>query len=154
VTVLGDTPDGQWNLVDANGTIRKPPDFRDRYKTLGTYMVLAPNGNEMHYTDASPGSAEFYRKNKRFADGTVLVKEVFATTHAQLTTGDAHWAKSTKVWFVMIEDDKKRFPDNPLWGNGWGWALFKADAPDVQVATDFKKDSPWLPHSGTANGLG
>jgi hypothetical protein len=23
---------------------------------------------------------------------------------------------------------------------GWGWALFKADAPDVQVATDFKKD--------------
>jgi hypothetical protein len=48
VTILGDTPDGQWNLVDANGTIRKPPDFRDRYQTLGTYVVLAPNGNEMH----------------------------------------------------------------------------------------------------------
>jgi phytoene dehydrogenase-like protein len=61
-------------------TIRNPPDFRDRYQTLGTYMVLAPNGNEMHYTYASPRSAEFYRKNKRFADGTVLVKEVFATT--------------------------------------------------------------------------
>jgi Cytochrome P460 len=87
VTILGDTPDRQSNLVDANGTIRKPPDFRDWSQTLGTYMVLAPNRNEMHYTYASPGSAEFYRKNKRFAGGTVLVKEVFATTHAQLTTG-------------------------------------------------------------------
>lgn len=27
-----------------------------------------------------------------------------------------------------------------LWGDGWGWALFKADAPDKQVATDYKKD--------------
>jgi hypothetical protein len=27
-----------------------------------------------------------------------------------------------------------------LWGDGWGWALFKADVPDKQVATDYKKD--------------
>jgi hypothetical protein len=54
---------------------------------------------------------------------TVLVKEVFATDHAQLTTGDAHWATGTKVWFVMIKDDKGRYPGNPLWGDGWGWAL-------------------------------
>ena len=32
------------------------------------------------------------------------------------------------------------YPDNKLWGDGWGWALFKADAPDKQVATDYKKD--------------
>jgi len=140
VRLLGDAPNGPWDLVDANGKIRKPPDFRDRYQSLGTYMVLDPNGNEMHDTYASPGTAEFYRKNKRFADGTVLVKEVLATNHARLTTGDAHWADGTKVWFVMIKDDKGRFPDSSLWGNGWGWALFKADAPDAQVATDFKKD--------------
>ena len=59
MTILGDTPDRQWKLVDANG-------------------------NEMPYTYASPGSAEFYRNNKRFAGGTVLVKEVFATTHAHV----------------------------------------------------------------------
>ena len=52
VTILGDTLDRQWNLVDANETIRKPLDFRDRSQTLGTYMVLAPNGNEMHETYA------------------------------------------------------------------------------------------------------
>src|SRR5262245_3848346 len=137
-------------LVDSIGNIRKPADYRDRYQLLGAYVVLDPtsmvpdapkaSGDEMHYTYASPKTAEYYRKNGRFADGTVLVKEVLATNHAQLTTGDAHWAEGTKVWFVMIKDDKGRFPGNPLWGNGWGWALFKSDAPDKQVATDFRKD--------------
>src|SRR5215510_7005096 len=140
VALLGDAPAAQWDLVDANGKIRKPPDFRDRYQILGTYMVLDRSGNEMHNTYASPGTAEFYRRNKRFADGTVLVKEVLATTHAQLTTGDAHWADATKVWFVMIKDEKGRFADNPLWGDGWGWALFSSDAPDKQIATNYKKD--------------
>jgi hypothetical protein len=140
VTLRGDSPYDNLDLVDAKGNIRKPADYRDRYQALGVYTVLDPKGNEMHYTYASPGTAEFYRKNKKFADGTVLVKEVLATSHAQLTTGDAHWAEGTKVWFVMIKDDKGRFPNNPLWGNGWGWALFKSDAPDTQVATDFKKD--------------
>ena len=139
-TLRGGAQNDKLDLVDAKGNIRKPADYRDRYQALGVYTVLDPKGNEMHYTYASPGTAEFYRQNKRFADGTVLVKEVLATSHARLTTGDAHWAEGTKVWFVMIKDDKGRFPSNPLWGNGWGWALFKSDAPDTQIATDFKKD--------------
>jgi hypothetical protein len=127
-------------LVDKVGNIQKPIDYRDHYQVLGTYAVLDPKGNQMHFTYASPGAAEYYRKNGKFADGTVLVKEVFGTDHAQMTTGDAHWASGTKVWFVMIKDEKGRYPDNPLWGDGWGWALFKSDAPDKLVATDFKKD--------------
>src|SRR5262250_999928 len=102
--------------------------------------ILHPKGNQMHMTYASPGSAEAYRKTGKFPDGTVLVKEVFGTDHAQMTTGDAHWASGTKDWFVMIKDEKGRYTDNPLWGDGWGWALFKSDAPDKQVATDYKKD--------------
>src|SRR6476646_10454518 len=130
-----------YELVDKTGNIRKPADYRDHYEILGTWMVLDPKGNQMHYTYASPGAAEYYRKNGKFADGTVLVKETFTTDHAQLTTGDARWATNkTIVWFVMIKDAKNRFPNNPLWGNGWGWALFKADAPDKQVATSFKKN--------------
>jgi Cytochrome P460 len=130
-----------FDLVDKTGNIRKPADFRKLYQTLGVYTPVDINNNtEMHYTYASPGTAEYYRKNGKFADGTVLVKEVFATDHAQMTTGDAHWATNTKVWFVMIKDDKGRYPGNPLWGDGWGWALFKADAPDKQVATNYKKD--------------
>lgn len=132
-------PDG-FDLVDKAGNIRKPSDFRDAYQSLGTYMVHAPKGDQMHATYASPGAAEIYRKTGKFPDGTVLVKEVFGTDHAQMTTGDAHWASGTKVWFVMIKDEKGRYSDNPLWGDGWGWALFNADAPDKQVATDYKKD--------------
>src|SRR5215813_7983622 len=130
-----------FDLVDKAGSIRKPANVRDLYQLLGTYTVeLSPKGEEMHVTYASPGAAENYRKSGKFADGTVLVKEVFGTDHAQMTTGDAHWASGIKVWFVMVKDEKGRYAENPLWGDGWGWALFKSDAPDKQIATDFKKD--------------
>jgi Cytochrome P460 len=127
------------DLVDKAGNIRRPADVRDSYQALGTFSVVDLNGEtELHYTYASPGTAEYYRKNGKFAEGTVLVKEVDATDHGQMTTGDAHWASGTKVWFVMIKDEKGE--GNPLWGYGWRWALFKSDAPDKQVATSFKKD--------------
>jgi hypothetical protein len=129
-----------FDLVDKTGNIRKPDDYRDRFQSLGAFTVLDPKGDQMHFTYASPGTAEQYRKTGKYADGTVLVKEVFGTDHARMTTGDAHWASGTKVWFVMIKDAKGRYPGNPLWGDGWGWALFKSDAPDKQVATDYKKD--------------
>jgi hypothetical protein len=94
----------------------------------------------MHLVWASPGTAAAYRRDHRFPDGTVLVKEVLAGEHGRMTTGQAHWASdTTKVWFVMIKDAKGRYPGNPLWGDGWGWALFKGDAPDKQVATDYRK---------------
>jgi len=128
-------------LVDKAGNIRKSPDYRDRYQALGTFTVLDPKGAaEMHYTYASPGTGEYYRKTGKFADGTVLVKEVFGADHGAMTTGDAQWAAKTKVWFVMIKDEKGRYSNNPLWGDGWGWALYSSDAPDKQVATDYKKD--------------
>lgn len=137
----GATSYNGFDLVDKTGNIRKPADYRDLYRVLGTFAVTDMNGDtDMHYTYASPGAAEYYRKNKKFADGTVLVKEVFGTDHGKLTTGDAHWASAIKVWFVLIKDEKGRYPGNPLWGNGWGWALFKSDAPDKQVATNYKKD--------------
>jgi hypothetical protein len=129
-----------FELVDKQGNIRKPADYRDLFELLGTYTVIDPKGNQMHVTYASPGTAAYYRKTGKFPDGAVLVKEIYGTDHAQLTTGDAHWASGIKVWFVKIKDEKSRYPDNKLWGDGWGWALFKADAPDKQVATDYKKD--------------
>ena len=140
-----------FDLVDKTGNIRKPSGYRDHYQILGTFTVRdaipmaggGPQGKgteEIHYTYASPGTAEYYRKTGKFPDGAVLVKEVFGTDHGKLTTGDAHWASGTKQWFVMIKNEKGRYPGNPLWGDGWGWALFKSDAPDKQVATDYKKD--------------
>lgn len=136
----GRTFDG-FSLVDKSGNIRKPSDYRSLFNMLGSYTVLDPKeGDQIHFTYASPGAASYYLRNKRFADGTVLVKEVFGTDHGQLTTGGVDWAKDIKVWFVLIKDSKNRYPGSPLWGDGWGWALFKSDAPDKQVAVDYKKD--------------
>src|ERR1700747_37667 len=72
-----------YDLVDKTGNIRKPADVRDLYQLLGTYTVeLNPKGEQMHVTYASPGTAQYYRKNGKFADGTVLVKEVLGTDNA------------------------------------------------------------------------
>jgi Cytochrome P460 len=127
-------------LVDKSGNISKPADYREKYEFLGTYTVIDPKGDQMHVTYASPGTIAYYRKTGKFPDGAVLVKEIFLTDHAKLTTGNAQWASQMVQWFVKIKDTKNRYPNNPLWGDGWGWALFKADAPDKQVATDYKKD--------------
>ena len=99
VTPQGNGGSTGFDLVDSAGNIHKPSGYRDRYQALGAYTVLKSTGNEMHVVYASPGTAEYYRKTGKFADGTVLVKEVFGTDHAPLTTGDAHWASGTKVWF-------------------------------------------------------
>ena len=129
-----------FKLVDREGNISKPVDFRDRYELLGVYTVLDPKGDQLHVTYASPGTAAYYRKTGKFPDGAVMVKEVSTMDHAQLTTGDSHWASAVQVWFVRIKDTKHRFPNSKLWGDGWGWALFKAGDPDRQVATDYEKD--------------
>src|SRR5262249_19328098 len=69
-----------FDLVDKARNIRKPADVRDLYQLLGTYTVeLNPKGEEIHMTYASPDTAQTYRKNKKFANRTMLVKKVFGT---------------------------------------------------------------------------
>ena len=40
----------------------------------------------------------------------------------------------------MIKDEKGRFEDNPIWGDGWGWALYRPDDPGKNVTADYKAD--------------
>ena len=56
-------PNG-FDLVNKAGNIRKPADYRTRYESLGAYTVLDPKGNQMHFTYASPGAIEYYRKTE------------------------------------------------------------------------------------------
>jgi hypothetical protein len=130
-----------FQYVDEHGNIRRPDRVRDTFPSLGAVWVNGDPEGEMHLVWATPGTAAAYRLDNQFADGAVLVKEVLAGAHGRMTTGQANWASdATKVWFVMIKDRKGRYPGNPLWGDGWGWALFKSDAPNEQVATDYRKD--------------
>jgi hypothetical protein len=40
----------------------------------------------------------------------------------------------------MIKDSKNRFSGNPLWGDGWGWAFFKAGDSTNSITRDYKAE--------------
>jgi hypothetical protein len=139
---------GQMNTVvkdqtvaDANGNLHVPDAYRSTYQALGSWAVEAEQGRglkELHVVYASPGTIEAYRKDKRFPEGTVLVKDVFQTASGQMTTGTVSHADSLKGRFVMVKDSNGRYPGNKLWGNGWGWSWFDADNPSKTTSTDYK----------------
>ncbi len=128
--------------VDSKGNITRPTDFREKWTYLGSWVHPEDSKSGMHNVYTEPGVAERYKANGGiFPDGAVLVKEVLSEASRDMTTGKGvlH-AKDTVLWFVMVKDEKGRFKDNPKWGDGWGWALYYADAPLKDVSTDYKKD--------------
>lgn len=129
--------------VDDKGRISRPADFRTHFVHLGSWAVLdeksAARGLHDVYTERA--SAEHYRKTGQFPDGATLVKEIRKLETSAMTTGNpVVWGSSPAVWFVMVKDATGRFADNPLWGDGWGWALFKADAPEANAAVSYEAD--------------
>jgi hypothetical protein len=131
------------NVVDAAGHLRVPADYRTLYQALGSWAIAADSGQgskEMHAVYASPGAIDAYRKTGHFPDGAVLVKEVFATSTNEMTTGTVSHADKLKGWFVMVRDSKGTHSGNPLWGDGWGWSWFDADKPLKTTSTDYHSD--------------
>jgi Cytochrome P460 len=127
--------------VDAQGTLRVPPDYQTTYESLGSWAIAADEGRgskELHVVRASPGSIEAYRKDGRFPDGTVLVKEVFEAATKEMTTGTVSHAGKLKGWFVMVKDSNGRYPGHALWGDGWGWSWFDAADPTKTTSTDYR----------------
>jgi len=133
-------------VADAKGNLHVPEDYRTKYRFIGSWAVAADSGSgsgskEMHTVYASPGAVEGYLKTGHFEDGAVLVKEVFAATTGDMTTGTVSHVDSLKGWFVMVRDSKNTaHPGNPLWGDGWGWSWFDADKPLKTTSTDYHND--------------
>src|SRR5262245_3458316 len=114
-------PDPTAKVVDAAGHLRLPADYRTLYQALGSWAIAADSSKgskEMHAVYASPGAIDAYWKTGHFPDGAVLVKEVFATSTEEMTTGTVRHVDKLKGWFVMVKDGKGRHPGNPLWGDG------------------------------------
>jgi hypothetical protein len=131
--------------VDEKGGISLPADFREKWTYLGVWLLHESKGmmhKGIHEVFTQPGVVEAYKRNdNKFPGGTVLIKEVRSTKSANMTTGkDVISVDKEILWFVMIKDKKGRFPDNPKWGEGWGWALYYASDPSKDVSTDYKKD--------------
>ena len=128
-------------VVDANGNLRVPANYRTSYQFLGTWAVQeAPDKSptQLHIVYASPGTIAAYRKHKRFPDGSVLVKEVFQTDTGSMKTGIVSRAQTLKGWFVMVKDTKDSHPGNALWGDGWAWSWFDADNPSKTTSTNYR----------------
>ncbi|WP_439886371.1 cytochrome P460 family protein [Pseudomonas sp. MBLB4123] len=125
--------------VDAKGDIRLPADARSTWIHLGSWVVAdqqAP-GYGFHDVYTQPETVAAYRKTGAFPDGAVLIKEIRAVEQGPQTTGQAQWAGDANVWFVMVKDRQSRFPDNPHWAEGWGWGLYEAKNPAVNVSKGF-----------------
>ncbi len=145
--VSGVTADGSFSpYVDARGDISFPDGFRTAMVHLGSWFVTEGPASGFHDVYTEVTTVEAYRRTGKFPDGATLVKELRAHSSGNYTTGEgvSFANQGLKQWFVMIKDSTGRFANNPLWGDGWGWALYKpqeqGDAMLVNVATDYKKD--------------
>jgi hypothetical protein len=128
--------------VDKDGAIRLPDDYRLKWVHLGSWYDEDGKGGpgSMHDVYAEPEAVTAYRAEGKWPQGATIVKEIRASRSGKLSTGQAHWDGEISQWFVMVKDANRTFPDNPSWGRGWGWALFKSDQPAKNVSTDYKVD--------------
>jgi hypothetical protein len=134
-------PNAAEAVVDPNGNLRVPADYRTSYQFLGSWAIAnakAQGSKGLHVVYASPGAIAAYRKDGRFPDGSVLVKEVYETATESMTTGTVSHAQKLKGWFVMVKDSKNSHPGNDLWGDGWGWSWFDADKPSKTTSANYK----------------
>ena len=130
-------------VVDAQGNLHVPSNYRGEYEFLGTWAIAADKdvgSRELHTVYASPGTIAAYRASGHFRDGTVLIKEVYETATEPMTTGTVSHARTLKGWFVMVKDSSNSHPGNSLWGDGWGWSWFDAGNPTKTTSTSYKKD--------------
>jgi hypothetical protein len=137
------SPADAGSVADSYGALHVPTDYRSAYEYLGSWAIAEDQGQgskQMHDVYASPGAVAAYRATGHFPDGAVLVKEVFATATAQMTTGTVSRAETLQGWFVMVRDTKNSHPGNKLWGDGWGWSWFDASNPRKTTSVDYTSD--------------
>jgi len=132
--------------VDQHGTITLPNDFRKEMVHLGSWFVPEGGASGFHDVYTEKASVEYYRKKGKFPDGATIVKELRASHTGTFTTGKnvSFASNELKQWFVMVKNSEGRFANHPLWGDGWGWALYKPDTKEEgkfkNVASDYKTD--------------
>ncbi len=129
--------------VDDKGNISLPQDYRTAFVHLGTFSVASTKEKEaaeLHnvYTRKEDWAA--YKKDGKWPDGAIIVKDVYEASSEDLTTGRSSWASKIKVWFVMVKDTTNRFPKNELWGDGWGWGLFDGKDRNKQTSESYRAD--------------
>ena len=91
----------------------------------------------LHYVYTQPDAVQAYRDTGYFPDGTVIIKELFVGATKQMTTGTVSRGTNVEGWFILVKDAENRFPENPLWGDGWGWVLYSVEDVEVPVTRSY-----------------
>jgi hypothetical protein len=130
------------SYVDAEGNIAFPQDFLTSMVHLGSWFVPEGEASGFHDVFAEKHAVAVFRESGKFPDGTTLVKELRADNMGNYTTGNGvrYSTENVKQWFVMVKDAQQRFPQNKIWGEGWGWALIKPHDIYKNIVTDFQTD--------------
>lgn len=143
MTAGGALEDTYTKYVDAKGTISVPDvDYRRDWTMLGTWSIAGEDGAAgFHVVYAQPEAVDFFRENGVFPDGTILIKDLLGTKTEDLTTGRVSSADGPlQGRFVMVKDAQGRFPDNAIWGEGWGWSHFNADEKTGSGTTSYEDE--------------
>jgi hypothetical protein len=160
----GETAGSFSQYVDSKGNMSLPADFRATWIHLGTWLVTsrmpagsgldetAP-GSGFHGAYTQPESLRAYMKDGRWPDGAMLVMEIRAINWDDLPTGHVMVEGEPVKRLVMVKDSKGRFPKNPNWGDGWGWAVFTPGNPRINSSTDYKNDCLGCHESAKATDL-
>ncbi len=138
-------------FVDEIGNISLPKNYRSEWVFLGTWSIAktdvetssAASGHGaagLHNVYTQRGVPEYFQQHGGFPDGAIVVKELLKAVTSSMTTGTVSRGTEVEGWFVMIKDKEGRFKSNPLWGDGWGWALFNKDQPDMTVTKSYKSE--------------
>ena len=102
-------------VVDANGNLQVPADYRTSYQFLGSWAIAADKGQgskALHVVYASSGTIAGYQRTGRFPDGSMLVKEVYQTATQPMATGTVSHAQKLEGWFVMVKESKDIYPNS------------------------------------------
>lgn len=129
-------------FVDEQGNISNPGNVRSKWTHIGSFIVPreSDDGYGFHDVYARQSTIEAYQETGQFPDGAVLVRELHSIDSSKTPSGMTFWAGEFLDRFVMIKDRQKRFQDNPHWGDGWAWAHFKPENPEVNVSENYEDD--------------
>ncbi|GAB4152706.1 MAG: hypothetical protein Tsb009_28720 [Planctomycetaceae bacterium] len=99
---------------------------------------------EFHNVYIDPASYAAYKKTGKFADGTVILKELVSVGGKKMDSGNGYFQGEFVSLEAMVKDSK-RFSDEP-----GGWAFFRfGEAPNyAATGTRMKTESCNACHSG------
>jgi hypothetical protein len=143
-------------VVDAQGHLHVPSSYRAAYEFLGTWAIAADKAvgsSEIHNVYVTPGTIAVYHTSGHFPDGTVLIKEVYETSTAPMTTGTVSHAGLEGL--VRHGEGQQRQSPWQLAVGGWlGVVVVRCGKSHDDNLDPLQNKLSFLPRARQSNGLG